>query len=245
MKKIGWIIAFLVVLPLAFSAGTSSSQTVPWFQATREPTGMAPDPAVVKDAVIQVYGARTVGWRGVLAVHTWISFKPANADRYSRYEVIGWGVERGIQAVRVDRMGPDNHWFGARPELYLDMRGPDVEPIIEKVKQAIADYPWPDEYRTWPGPNSNTFVAWVGRNVPELRLHLPPTAIGKDFLGIVPASTATSGTGLQLSLFGMAGGTLAVDEGIEVNLLGLVFGIDFLRPALKLPGIGRVGMDQN
>jgi hypothetical protein len=33
-----------------------------------------------------------------------------------------------------------------------------------------------------------------------------------------------------------------VDEGIELNVLGLAFGIDFLRPALKLPGIGRVGM---
>jgi hypothetical protein len=31
-------------------------------------------------------------------------------------------------------------------------------------------------------------------------------------------------------------------EGIEVNLLGLNFGIDFKSPALKLPGIGRLGL---
>ena len=30
-------------------------------------------------------------------------------------------------------------------------------------------------------------------------------------------------------------------EGIEVNVLGLVTGIDIRRPALKLPGFGRIG----
>ena len=40
----------------------------------------------------------------------------------------------------------------------------------------------------------------------------------------------------------MAGITLARREGVEINLLGLCFGVDFLRPALKLPGIDRIGM---
>ncbi|GGY08262.1 hypothetical protein GCM10007160_39610 [Litchfieldella qijiaojingensis] len=35
---------------------------------------------------------------------------------------------------------------------------------------------------------------------------------------------------------------LAAEEGLEVNVLGLSLGIDLIRPALKLPGIGRVGM---
>ena len=41
---------------------------------------------------------------------------------------------------------------------------------------------------------------------------------------------------------GLLGLTLAVDEGLELNLLGLVFGIDPLDLAIKLPGIGRIGM---
>lgn len=36
--------------------------------------------------------------------------------------------------------------------------------------------------------------------------------------------------------------TVGLVEGLEINLLGLNFGIDFLRPALKLPLIGRLGM---
>jgi hypothetical protein len=35
---------------------------------------------------------------------------------------------------------------------------------------------------------------------------------------------------------------LAAREGIEVNLLGLSLGVDAVRPALKLPALGRLGM---
>lgn len=82
----------------------------------------------------------------------------------------------------------------------------------------------------------------MGRAVPELRLDLPPTAIGKNYLpGGAVASTSPSGTGVQLSLLGLAGLLAGWEEGFEVNLLGLTFGVDLKHPALKLPGVGRVG----
>ena len=31
-------------------------------------------------------------------------------------------------------------------------------------------------------------------------------------------------------------------EGVELNLLGLTFGLDVRQPALKLPAVGRLGM---
>jgi hypothetical protein len=52
---------------------------------------------------------------------------------------------------------------------------------------------------------------------------------------------APSGTGWQLSLFGIIGITLARAEGLEVNLLSANFAIDPLDPSIKLPGIGRIG----
>jgi hypothetical protein len=114
--------------------------------------------------------------------------------------------------------------------------------LIEKAETAIKDYPYPDRYRSWPGPNSNTFLAHIGRAVPELRLDLPATAIGKDFLtnGTL-AARAPSGTGVQLSVFGLAGLLVGLEEGLEVNLLGLSFGLDLNRPALRLPVAGRLG----
>jgi Protein of unknown function (DUF3750) len=216
---------------------------VPWYEATRDATGLAPDPAQTPEAIIQVYAARAVAWRGIFSMHTWIAVKPTGAPRYTRYEVIGFGVAEGAPAVRIDRSGPDNYWFGARPEIVLDRRGAGVDALIEKIRAAVTAYPYPRSYRAWPGPNSNTFMAFIGRAVPELRLGLPANAVGKDFLpnGSVFAA-APSGSGYQLSLFGLAGLLAARKEGFELNLLGLTIGIDIASPGLKLPGIGRIGI---
>jgi len=78
--------------------------------------------------------------------------------------------------------------------------------------------------------------------VPELRTVLPPTAIGKDFpydgrwFGVTP-----SGTGLYASIAGYVGLTIGWVEGFEVNFFGAVLGFDVRRPALKFPGLGRLG----
>ena len=82
--------------------------------------------------------------------------------------------------------------------------------------------------------------------MPELRLDIPANAIGKDYRAWdAPVGLAPSGTGVQASLLGIAGVTLGLDEGIEVNVLGLNFGVDFLRPALRVPGLGRVGFPED
>jgi len=241
---------FLAVLllalfgPLLISAAEVGADDRDWFRARRDSAGLAPDPASTPEAVIQVYAARTWGWRGAVAVHTWVAVKPQGAARYTRYEVIGWGVRNGAPAVRTDRFVPDAYWHGARPELLVDRRGgPEVDALIAKVRAAVESYPYAGEYVTWPGPNSNTFTAHVGREVPELRLALPATAIGKDYLpgGALLAMTP-SGTGAQLSLFGLLGVTAGYEEGLELNILGLSLGIDPLGLALKVPGLGRIGL---
>jgi hypothetical protein len=242
--------AFLAVFVLFFLAPVGISFAVTerepvssWSTARRDPTGLAPDPAKTPEAVIQVYAARAFAWRGAFAVHTWISLKPAGASHYTRYEVIGWGTQHGIPAIRVDRMGPDNYWFGNYPTVVLERRGPEAEALIPRIRAAVDAYPYKDVYRTWPGPNSNTFIAHIGRSVPELGLELPNNAIGKDFLadgGIL--APAPSGTGYQLSILGAAGVLLALEEGLEINLFGLSFGIDVNDLAIKLPALGKLGL---
>lgn len=236
--RIGLSLFVLVLVP----SDTLLQEREPWWQARRDPSGQAPDPATTHEAVLQVYAARAVGWKGFVGVHTWIAVKPSGAGSYTRYEVIGWGVDRGVPAVRVNRAGPDNYWFGSRPQLLVDLRGEGADALIAKVEAAVRAYPYPSSYRTWPGPNSNTFTAYVGRAVPALRLDLPPTAVGKDYLpGGAFIGPSPSGTGFQLSLLGLAGLLVGWEEGIEVNLLGLTFGVDVKDPGLKLPGLGRVG----
>ncbi len=141
----------------------------------------------------------------------------------------------------VRHRAPDMRWFGSAPELVAEKRGADVEELIARIDRAARSYPWAGEYTMWPGPNSNTFTAWVLRAVPELEADLPPTAIGKDYSGRKLVGRAPSGRGFQFSLFGLAAFTASAVEGFEVNLLGLSFGINPFDPSLKLPLVGRVG----
>ncbi len=248
-RRLALAVVLLYALPLGLTAGAKyigKAHAVNWWEASHARTHQAPDPATTPAAVVQVYAARAFSWRGTFGVHTWIAMKPSGAERYTRLEVMGWGVRHGRPAVRVNSRAPDAEWFGNRPEKLVDLRGDGVEALIARIVEAAESYPFPDSYRVWPGPNSNTFTAHIGRAVPELGLTLPATAIGKDFLpnGDV-AGRAPSGTGFQVSLFGLFGLTLALKEGIEVNLLGLTAGIDVLRPALKLPGVGRLGIGRS
>ena len=152
-----------------------------WRTASREPAGIAPDPKGTREAVLQVYGAQAWGWRGWFAIHTWIAAKPSDAPSYTVYEVIGWRLYRGQSVIRIEQDLPDRYWFGEKPRLLVEHRGDGVDDLILAVDRAARSYPWPDSYKAFPGPNSNTFTAWVARQVPELRLSLPFSAIGSGF----------------------------------------------------------------
>jgi Protein of unknown function (DUF3750) len=237
-----FLVALLVTGPLLNLAFGRVSLHGDWRSATHRPAGLAPDPVSHREAIVQVYASRTFGWRGAFADHTWLAAKPEGAQHYLRYEVIGWYAGGGRSVVSVsDRQAPDAEWYGTTPRLIRDLHGREAEAVIAKLPQAIASYPFAATYHAWPGPNSNTFVAHVGREIPELRLTMPSTAIGKDFVPWDQSVGWTpSHTGVQLSLYGLLGVIAGWDEGLEVNLFGLVTGIDVRRPALKLPGIGRV-----
>ena len=69
------------------------------------------------------------------------------------------------------------------PELVFAADDTNAERMIPLIRQAVCDYPYPNigDYRAWPGPNSNTFVAAIISAVPGMRAALLPTAVGKDF----------------------------------------------------------------
>ncbi|MEO8142578.1 MAG: DUF3750 domain-containing protein [Betaproteobacteria bacterium] len=235
--------AFLLFVGLLFFALAVGRGVIAqdWRTASTAPTGLAPDPATTPEAVVQVYGARTWGWRGNFGVHTWVAVKPANASAYTVYEVIGWRLRWSDTVVAIHNRAADARWYGNAPELYADKRGPEAEKLIPRVDAAARSYPHATEYSAWPGPNSNTFVAWITRAVPELEADLPPTAIGKDYISGSIVGSAPSGSGVQFSLAGLFALTASGVEGLEVNLLGLTFGINPFDPALKLPLLGRLG----
>jgi hypothetical protein len=248
MRKIllraGLIMLVMVVIPLiggltiAYGEWSRDSERRYQFTGSSE---QAPKPELHDEAIVQVYAARAARWRGIFGVHSWIAYKKPGADSYLRTEVIGWGA-RYQESVVVTRSGiPDRFWYGYEPELLADIRGADAERAIGKLENLIENYPYANRYQVWPGPNSNTYTAHLLREVEELPVDLPPTAIGKDYLDRIGFQVTPSNTGFQFVAHGVFAVTLALDEGIEINLLGATYGLDLYPPALKLPCIGRIG----
>ena len=233
-------VLLLLIGPLAVLGFGDVNLDRPWYEGSQDRVGLAPDPATVHEAMVQVYGARTVRWRGAFAIHPWIAVKRRGASEWTTYQMVGWRSLRGGDGVvESSTDAPDRRWYGAEPMLLTQRRGPEVDALIDRIEAAVHSYPWSRSYRIWPGPNSNTFVAWVARQVPELGLDLPATAIGKDYLGPTTlVASAPSGTGWQFSVLGLVGATLAASEGLELSLLGLSIGIDLDDRRLRLPGVG-------
>ena len=232
----------LFLFPLAVHAALYAAKDRPrsFYEASWSSTGMLPPATADRDARLLVFTGRTGRWKGIFAVHSWIVLKDENATSWSRYDVVGWG-----QPVRTNGWAPDGRWFGDTPRVLVDVRGSEAAALIPKVKAAITAYAYnnPGDYWVWPGPNSNTFTATVLRAIPELKTTLPSNAVGKDFRRYPYAGPTDSGTGVEASLWGLLGVKLGWVEGIEFNFLGLVAGLDLRHPALKLPGFGRVGID--
>ena len=241
-RLVGAIVLFFAG-PLAVLTLGDLDFDADWRTADRSAAHIAPKAEDTPEALVQIWGARAFRWRGAFGLHTWIALKPTNATRYEIYQVIGWYARGGRSSVVSDYGPPDRRWYGAEPKLYGEIRGAAAASAIPRIREAIATYPSARRYVVWPGPNSNTFVSHIARAIPELVVDLPPHALGKDFLldgaWIAPAP---SNTGFQVSARGLFAVTLAREEGLEVSVLGLTFGLDPNDLAIKLPGLGKLSL---
>ena len=243
LKTLRRIVLVVFVLPVAARAARYAASDHPrsWRDASWSTTHLLPPAASDPPARVMVFAARAGGWKSIFAVHTWVVVKPANATEYTRYDVMGFG-----QPVRTNLHAPDAFWFGDRPRLVADVRGDAAASAIPKIEAAVRAYPYATygSYRVWPGPNSNTFTATILRAAPELDIAMPPEAVGRDWRadGALFGRTA-SHTGVELSIYGLIGAKLGWIEGVEVDFMGLVAGLDVRHPAVKVPCFGRFGVD--
>src|SRR5262245_66402414 len=70
-KRAMLLIVALFVVPLAISVVSHTPAAATWQTASREPTGLAPDPATTRKPVAQGSPAPPLGWRGGSGVHWW------------------------------------------------------------------------------------------------------------------------------------------------------------------------------
>ncbi len=238
----GCFLLLAVVLPIALGTALALSREWPqsWRTADWGSSHLLPEAASVPEAKVIILAARTGRWKSIFAEHMSLVTKPEGAKDWTRYDVVGWGAP-----VRRNAYAADALWYGNRPYAVAELSGERAAKLIPEIERAIARYPHAAKgsYVVWPGPNSNSFIAWLVRNTPGFGVELPPLAVGKDYLGNSFAmAQAPSGTGFTVSAWGVLGLTLALEEGLELNLLGTSIGIDPNDLAVKLPSLGKLGI---
>jgi hypothetical protein len=237
---LGIVLVFLLPAGLSVLFWKLGEHPGSWREADWSSAAILPASDADENAAVYVLAARTGGLKGALSEHSWIVIKPAGSGRYERFDKVGWG-----SPIRRNGYAADGRWYSNVPRVVARLEGEAAERAIPQVRAAIESYPFAARggYRIFPGPNSNSFVAHVLRNVPDLGAVLPPAAVGRDFpVDGRLLALDTQAHELRMSLFGYAGLAIGARSGFEIQFLGLVAGIDPFRGLLKIPGFGSLSV---
>ncbi|MBB4004961.1 MAG: DUF3750 domain-containing protein [Aurantimonas endophytica] len=238
LKLLLIVIAGVYLLPAALAAllWWSGDHPSSWRQADWSSSRILPTPQDGSDAALYILAARTGGMKGAVSEHSWIVVKDKDASAYERWDKVGWGIP-----IRHNHRPADGLWYSNVPKIIVGVTGAQAERLIPQVRAAIAAYPFAEAggYTMFPGPNSNSFVAHVMRAVPGIDASLPVAAVGRDYPSDGRLVVLDTERGeIRLSLWGYAGVVVGWKSGLEVNLLGLVAGVDPRHLAVKVPAFG-------
>ncbi|MEO0651484.1 MAG: DUF3750 domain-containing protein [Planctomycetota bacterium] len=193
----------------------------------REPIGDAPAVLVKRLRIPD-----TEAWYTRFASHSWFAVRSKPDGTWRRIEIVG--PSSGVEDVPIDADAAfaDERWD--RPvEVLAAYTGRDAAVMANEVRLLAETYD-DSTYRAWPGPNSNTFVERILRQVDGLAAQLDHNAVGKDWAlpGRIGWTGSGAGVELELPLVGLQLGLL---EGVEVHLFGLTLGVGIWPLGLKLP----------
>ena len=128
---------------------------------------------------VQLRHAPLPGILGLFASHYW--FVVMDGGKAQRWEV--WQAKnaggRSIGHVHCDLKPPDAGVGGGPMRVDAEWSGQEAEKI-RAVLEAAQSYPHCFRYHYWPGPNSNTFAAWVLRRA-GIGHALARRAIGRGY----------------------------------------------------------------
>lgn len=173
-------------------------------------------------------------WYSQFAEHGW--FDVRDQDGWTRVEVMNRGSGVQVAEIDLDAARADTRFGGRSVHVHAVYTGAAARAMVPVLLERAPAYPWSDDYAPWPGPNSNTFAAWLSREVPGLWTEPYGAALGKDYPdnGWLQAGLTTTRTGVQLDT-PYVGAQVGLAEGVELHLLGLTLGVDLWPPQVKLP----------
>lgn len=131
--------------------------------------------------VVQLRYAALPWGIGLLADHYWFVISEEGTGACHRWEVWQTADAGGVSVghVHCDLKEPDADVGGGPARIAAVWHGPEAA-AIRAVLERPEEYPHRHLYHYWPGPNSNTFAAWVLRRA-GVEFAFPWRAIGATF----------------------------------------------------------------
>ena len=119
---------------------------------------------------------------GIIAAHYWFTVSDLRSGRCDRWEVWQTPNAGGVcfGHLHCNLQPPDAGVGGGPAIVAAEWTGEEALRLFSVLSQATNVYPYCDYYRAWPGPNSNTFAAWVLRRA-GVGFPLPWKAQGKNY----------------------------------------------------------------
>lgn len=119
---------------------------------------------------------------GAVADHYWFVATDEATGRTERWEVWQSPNAGGVSFGHVHRdlKHPDEGVGGGPTRIVSRWSGDAATKLAGVLEKCADEYPHRDHYFPWPGPNSNTFVAWVLRQA-GIDFDLSWKALGKDY----------------------------------------------------------------
>src|SRR5262249_26982526 len=123
-----------------------------WKSADRSSAGLLPRATPETGAVVRIFSARTIRWRGIVATHSWIVIKESGAGTYSR-------LMGRIFDDRGNRMTPSHSRKGAARHRYyfssaLIQGKPEIAGSVARVPAAKIEAFIVETLRQHLGPNA-------------------------------------------------------------------------------------------
>ena len=197
--------------------------------ATR-PSTLPDDPCRVLVKSVRLPDRDWLPWFTRFAEHAWVEVRLG--DQATRIEWNKYLDAIAHTPLRPPDLANDERWERG-VAVHAEWTGERARELGERILAVAHRFPDATGYRAWPGPNSNTFVAWLAREV-GMGVLLPPTAVGKDYTPWLAAGLSSTRLGLHVDT-ALLGAQVGLVEGVELHLLGLTAGIALWPPALELP----------
>lgn len=187
---------------------------------------------------VQLWHATLPSALRAVAVHTWFNLFDDLDGRWHRWEV--WqNRDAGGESwghVHLDLMAPQRPVGGGPARCEREWTGDEAQRLLA-VLSSSPEYPARNRYRYWPGPNSNTYAAWVLSQA-GIAYTLDPRAVGKDYLGVNGCGIRCHPWRLQVET-PFLGFHVDPARALEFHVLGLTLGVERAPVALSTP-LGRL-----